>query len=57
MPRRVFAAYRLHFKAKGYSLLHRTARLFLPEFSTLTADIRVPSLPGRRAPADYSQNT
>jgi hypothetical protein len=42
----VFAAYRLYFKANGYSLLHRAARLFLPEVSTLTADIRVPSLPG-----------
>jgi len=32
-------------KAIGYSLLHRAARLFLREVSTLTTEMRVLSLP------------
>jgi hypothetical protein len=44
--RREFAAYRPNIKANGCSLLHRAARLFLREGSTLTTEMRVPSLSG-----------
>ena len=40
-----FDAFRLYIKASGYSLLHRAARLFLREVSTLTTEMRVPSMP------------
>jgi hypothetical protein len=39
-----FDAFRLYIKASGYSLLHRAARLFLREVSTLTTEMRVLSL-------------
>jgi len=39
-----FAAFRLYIKASGYSLLHRPARLFLREVSTLTNEMYVLSL-------------
>jgi hypothetical protein len=42
---REFAAYRLHIKATGYSLLQHTARLVLREVSTVASEMRVPKLP------------
>ena len=38
--------HRLFIEANGYSLLHHAARLFLPEVSSLTAEVREHSLPG-----------
>ena len=43
---RELAAYRLYIGAKKYSLLQRAARLFLSEVSTITTEMRLPSLPG-----------
>ena len=46
VPCREFVANRLYIRANGYSLLHRAARLFLREISTLNNEMSVPSLPG-----------
>jgi hypothetical protein len=44
--RNEFSVWRLFIKASDCSLLHRAARLFLLEVSTLTTEMWLPSLPG-----------